>query len=318
MNLSNEELIHLYQEMLLCRALEEKMASVAEGWHGGAGEEATFVGAFFGLRENDYVCPHMRGGYCVHYLKGLSLEQVFGELYGRAVGPGKGKGIGLVGSMKYGIIPWCAGGLGPVFHTATGVALAAKLKKQGSVVVMSFGDGTSARGEFHEAVNFASVLKLPIVYVCQNNQWDMATPTERAIAQPDIVERARGYNIPGAQVDGNDVLAVHEAVQRAISRARTGEGPSLIECKTYRLRGHTTGDPALYKPKEIEAAWIKKDPVKQFSDYLFQKGLLSGEKVEEYVLQAKAQVEKVFKDVVLEGARPKRDKEFVLSGIFAP
>ncbi len=130
---------------------------------------------------------------------------MFGELYGRAIGPGKGKGIGLVGTMKHGTIPWCAGGLGPLFLTATGAALAAKLKKENRVVVMNFGDGTSARGEFHESVNFASVQKLPIVYVCQNNQWGVTARTERAIAEPDIVQQAPAYNMPGVVVDGNEV-----------------------------------------------------------------------------------------------------------------
>jgi TPP-dependent pyruvate/acetoin dehydrogenase alpha subunit len=318
MNLSNEYLVRMFQEMLVCRALEEKMITEAEGWHAGVGEEASFVGTFFGLGKDDYICPHLRGGYSAHYLKGLSLDQVFGELYGRVIGPGKGKGIGLVGSMKYGTVPWNAGGLGPVFVTSAGVALAVKLKKTGGVVVMNFGDGVSARGEFHEAVNFASVQKLPIVYVCQNNQWAMGTSTERAIAQIDIVERARSYNIPGIMVDGNDIISVHEVVQMAIARARRGDGPSLIECKTYRLKGHTTADTPFYKNQELEEAWLKKDPVKRFADYLIQKNILAQTQVEEHTQQAKAKMEKAYQDVVVKGERPKRDKEFLLSGVFAP
>lgn len=317
MNLSNEELAHLYREMLVYRAIEEQMISQTPGWHSAIGEEGSYAGAFFGLGKDDYVCPSHRGGYGVHYLKGLPLVEVFGEMYGRAIGPGRGKGLGLVGTMKYGIIPWCAGGLGPLLLTSTGVALAAKLKKKDSVVVIAFGDGTSSRGEFHEALNFASILKLPIVYVCVNNQWAMSMRVEKFIAVENIADRARGYSMPGVMVDGNDVLAVHEAVHEATTRARRGEGPSLIECKTYRLSGHMEADPALYMPKEEVEAWQSKDPIKRLCEYLIQKGLLTEQKAEEYSQEAKAEVEKAFKEAV-EGPRPERDKDFVLSGVFAP
>ncbi|MFH0768957.1 MAG: thiamine pyrophosphate-dependent dehydrogenase E1 component subunit alpha [Chloroflexota bacterium] len=318
MSLSKKEMIHLYQDMLLCRELERKMASETPGWHGAAGEEGVIVGAFFGLEKNDYICPHFRGHYSAQYVKGLSLEKTIGNIYARANAPVKGKGIGMVGSMKDGIIPLPCGPLGTIFLIAMGVALAAKIKKEGAVVVETFGDGESARGEFHEAMNFAAVKKLPIVYVCGNNKYGMFTRTERALAQPDIFERASGYNIPGVQIDGNDVLAVNETVQWAVGRARRGEGPSLIECKTYRLAGHTSGDPAPYKSKEEEEAWLKLDPIKRFTEYLIEKGVLTEQSAKEYSLEAKAKFEQAFKEVVTEGARARRDREYLLSGVYAP
>ena len=318
MALSNEGLVQLFQEMMVCRYFEDKMAQEAEGWHSGVGEEASFVGAFFGLSKEDFVAPHLRGGYSIHYLKGMPLEEVFGELYGRLNGAGHGKAIGLVGSMKYHTIPWNMGGLGPILTTSAGVALSIKLRHQPGIVMLNFGDGVGSRGEFHESLNFCAVKKLPIVWVCQNNQWAMGTATDRAVANPNIVERAHGYAIPGVTVDGNDVMAVYNAAQTAIARARAGEGPSLIECKTYRLKGHTVSDSGWYKVKEVEEAWLNKDPIKRFAKVLMDKKLLTQSKWEELDAKAKAKVETAYDNTVNKGARPKRDKEFLLSGVYAP
>jgi pyruvate dehydrogenase E1 component alpha subunit len=320
MDMNNEELFHLYQDMLVFRAIEETMTPQTETWHGAIGEEASHVGTYYGLEKDDIVGPHFRGIYGVHYLRGLSLPEVFGEIYNRAVSQSKGKYTGMVGTLKRGILPWCTGTLAQLFPIATGAALAAKQQKQNRVVVMSFGDGTSSRGEFHEALNFASILDLPIVYVCINNQWGEYTPTRKAVSAKNIADRALGYNIPGVTVDGNDVLAVHEAVQEAVARARRGEGPSLIECKTCRLGGHQSGDQALYRSEaeleEIEA-WRKRDPVKQFTEYLIQKGVLTAEKAEEYSQQAKTKAEKALQETT-DSPRPRRDEEFALSDVFAP
>ncbi|MBI2287597.1 MAG: thiamine pyrophosphate-dependent dehydrogenase E1 component subunit alpha [Chloroflexi bacterium] len=320
MKLNDEELFQLYQDMLVFRAIEEQMAPQTDTWHAAVGEEASHVGAYFGLEKDDVVGPHFRGIYGVHYLRGLSLPEVFGEIYNREISQSKGKGLGMVGSLKHGILPWTTGTLAQLFPISTGAALALKQKKQKRVVVVSFGDSTSSRGEFHEALNFASILKLPIVYVCINNKWGEYTATKKAIAAKDIADRAKGYNMPGVIADGNDVLAVNEAVQNAVARARRGEGSSLIECKTCRLGGHQTGDKALYRTKEEQAeveAWRKKDPIKQFTEYLIKKGVLTKEKAEEYAQQTKAKVEKACQDAVA-GARPRRDKEFALSEVFAP
>ncbi len=320
MSLNDEALFQLYQDMLVFRAIEESMDAQTDMWHGAVGEEASHVGAFFGLGKDDLALPHFRGIYGVHHLRGMSLLEVFAEMYNREMSQSKGKAMGMVGTLKHNILPWCTGALGPSFYIATGAALAVKLKKEDRVVVMSFGDGTSSRGEFHEALNFASILNLPIVYVCINNQWGEYSATKEVIAVKDIADRAHGYNMPGVVVDGNDVLAVQEAMQEATGRARKGEGPSLIECKTYRLGGHTSGDQTLYRSKEDQAeveAWRKKDPVKQFRKYLIQKGVLTEQKAEEYAQRAKTEVEKACQEAV-DSARPKREKDFVMSEVFAP
>ncbi|MBI4187896.1 MAG: thiamine pyrophosphate-dependent dehydrogenase E1 component subunit alpha [Chloroflexi bacterium] len=320
MNLNNEELLQLYQDMLVFRAIEEQMSAQAEGWHAAVGEEASHVGTYFGLQKDDVVGPHFRGIYGIHYMKGMSLLEVFSAIFNREMSQSKGKGLGMVGSLKHNILPWTTGTLAQLFPISTGAALALKQQKQKRVVVVSFGDSTSSRGEFHEALNFASILKLPIVYVCINNKWGEYTATKRGISAKDIADRAKGYSMPGVIADGQDVLAVNDAVQAAVARARRGDGPSLIECKTCRLGGHQVADKALYRTKEEQAeieAFRQRDPIKLFSEQLIKKHVLTEKKAEELADQTKAKVEKACQDAA-GGARPRRDKEFALSEVFAP
>ena len=317
MSLNDEELFKLYQDMTVFRAIEDTMTEQTKTWHSADGEEASHVGAYFGLDKEDIVLPHFRGLYGVYYVRGLPLAEVFAMIFNRANGYSKGKAMGMAGNLEKGILPWCTGTLGPPFVTATGAALAVKLKKQNRVVVISFGDGTSSRGEFHESLNFASIHKLPIIFVCINNQWGEYSATTEVISAKDIADRALGYSMPGVKVDGNDVLAVHDTMQEAIARARKGDGPSLIECKTYRLSGQTVGDQALYRRSEDAEPWKKRDSIKKLSEYLIQKGVLTEQNAEEYAQKAKAEVTKALQDAEA-GPRPRREKEFALSEIFAP
>ncbi|MDP3878704.1 MAG: thiamine pyrophosphate-dependent dehydrogenase E1 component subunit alpha [Dehalococcoidales bacterium] len=317
MSLNDEELFKLYQDMTVFRAIEDTMAEQAGSWHGAAGEEASHAGAFFGLDKDDIILPHFRGVYGVYYIKGVPLTEVFAMMYNRADGYSKGKAMGMAGNMEKGILPWCTGTLGPPFVTATGAALAIKLRKQSRVVVISFGDGTSSRGEFHESLNFASIYKLPIVFVCVNNQWGEYSATAEVIAAQDIADRALGYNMPGIKVDGNDVLAVHDVMQEAIAMARRGDGPSLIECKTYRLGGHTARDKTLYRRSEDAEPWKKRDPIKILSGYLVEKGVLTEQSAADYTEKARAEVLKALQTAEA-GPRPPREKEFAMSEIFAP
>ena len=317
MNLSNKEQVLLLKDMLVFRGIEEAMISRTDTWHSAVGEEASHTGIFFGLGKDDLAAPHFRGGYGAHFLRGLSLVEVFGEIFNRANSQSKGKGNGLVGSLKHNILPWTTGTLGALFLTATGAALSVKIKKENRVVVMSFGDGSSSRGEFHEALNFASVKKLPIVYVCINNQWAEFTSAADGVAAKNIADRAQGYNIPGVIVDGNDALAVYEAVQEAIDRARKGEGPSLVECKTYRMGGHTVSDKTLYMPKEQTENWKKKDPIKRFREHLIVKSILTEQEADKLVQDTVAEVEESLQKAI-DSPRPSRDKEFALSEVYAP
>jgi TPP-dependent pyruvate/acetoin dehydrogenase alpha subunit len=232
------------------------------------GEEAVAVGVCGALEDGDRIISTHRGhGHCI--AKGADLNRMMAELYGRETGYCKGKGgsmhiadfgIGMLGAN--GIV---AGGISIV----TGAGLAAQLEGNGRVAVSFFGDGASNAGPFHECLNIAAAWKLPMLYVCENNLYAAQTPAAQTHAMPDIAGRAAGYGIPGVIVDGNDILAVHEAAATAVARARAGEGPTLIECKTYRWRKHTEriGQPDSRPDVEIER-WMANDPIARLRHHL--------------------------------------------------
>ena len=236
------------------------------------GEEAVAVGVCSALNKDDQIISTHRGhGHCI--AKGADLNRMTAELYGRETGYCKGKGgsmhiadfdIGMLGAN--GIV---AGGISII----TGAGLAAQLDGGDRVAVGFFGDGASNAGPFHESINIAATWKLPVVYVCENNLWAVNTPARNSVATPDVATRAAGYGIPGTIVDGNNIVAVHEAAQTAIDRARAGHGPSLIECKTYRHRRHTerATQPDARPQSEIDA-WLEKDPIPRLRAYLAADG----------------------------------------------
>jgi len=254
------------------------------------GEEAVAVGVCAALdREDQIISTHRGHGHCI--AKGADLNRMMAELYGRETGYCKGKGgsmhiadfgIGMLGAN--GIV---AGGL-PI---VTGAGLAAQLDGKGRVAVSFFGDGASNAGPFHESINIASAWKLPMIYVCENNLYAVNTASSKSLARPDVAARAAGYGIPGVVVDGNDVLAVYEAATEAVARARAGEGPSLIECKTYRWRAHTERVNQLdVRPKEEIEKWKEQDPIANLVRHLKQQqGQLTDaefEKMDSEILQA--------------------------------
>lgn len=279
---------HLLHQMLRIRRFEERCAELYQmekirGFlHLYIGEEAVAVGVCAALRREDQIISTHRGhGHCI--AKGADLNRMMAELYGRETGYCKGKGgsmhiadfgIGMLGAN--GIV---AGGI-PI---VTGAGLAAQLDGDGRVAVSFFGDGASNAGPFHECINIAATWKLPMVYVCENNQFAVNTPAAKSLAFPDVAARAAGYGIPGIIVDGNDVIAVHKAAVDAVARARAGEGPSLIECKTYRIRPHTERptQPDYRTRDEIEQ-WMDKCPIARLVDRLKQQqGQLTDEEFEE-------------------------------------
>ena len=232
------------------------------------GEEAVAVGVCAALNRDDQIISTHRGhGHCI--AKGADLNRMMAELYGRETGYCKGKGgsmhiadfgIGMLGAN--GIV---AGGISIV----TGAGLAAQMEGEGRVAVSFFGDGASNAGPFHESINIASAWKLPMIYVCENNLWAASTAAATTLAQEDVAARAAGYGIPGVVVDGNDVLAVHEAALEAVARARAGEGPTLIECKTYRQRRHTERPGQVdYRTDGEIAAWMDRDPIPRLVEHL--------------------------------------------------
>jgi pyruvate dehydrogenase E1 component alpha subunit len=214
-------------------------------------------------------------------MKGVDIKIMMAGMFGRKNGCGKGRGpASHSGDNSIGLLAG-TGLIGSGIPISTGAALAMKLQKKDSVAIHFFGDGASNRGDFHESLNIAGAMKLPVVYVCDNNCYAMSVPATCSMAIEDIAIRAAGYGFPGVVVDGNDLLAVYQATQQAIDRARKGDGPTLIECKTYRWLGHNFNDPELYRKAEEKETWKQKCPVKRFEEYLKGRGLLDEAKVKE-------------------------------------
>ena len=279
-----EELIGYLRQMLRIRRFEEKVLDlltrdvVKGASHLYIGEEAVAVGACAAIRKDDYITSTHRGhGHCI--AKGADLKLMLAELCGKATGYCKGRG----GSMH--IADVTSGNLGATgivgsnIPVATGAGLSIKMRKTDQVVLCFFGDGAANTGAFHESLNMAAIWKLPVVYICENNLYGMSVSVKRAFPFEDIAERAKGYNIPGVIADGMDVLNVKETVEKAVERARRGEGPTLVECKTYRFLGHSRSDPRRYRTREEEEYWRARDPIKTFSEKLLNAGILTEEKL---------------------------------------
>lgn len=298
--LANDRLIWMYRMMLLIRESEEKAIVLSKKGElptqlSGVGEEAVTVGACASLQEKDYLAPHHRGMSDI-LAKGVNPKDLFAEAYGKPAGLCKGKG----GSYHMADIKHRVLGInvivGANIPIAAGSALAQKMQGINSVVACMFGDGGVNQGTFNEGINLAAIWKLPVVYICKNNQYAMATASCYAISG-SIPERATGYGIPGVSIDGNDVLAVYETVREAVERARRGEGPSLIECRTSRWYGHHAGagdDELLgwkYRPEgEVEEV-KKKDPIKRFEKHLLTQKVATEKEVEEIKQSVKKEIE---------------------------
>ncbi|MBI2847054.1 MAG: thiamine pyrophosphate-dependent dehydrogenase E1 component subunit alpha [Chloroflexi bacterium] len=286
MTLKREQLIWAYEMMVLIRRLEESlMDAVAQGkptyvGHPYSGQEAVAVGVCANLNSNDYLfSSHRAKGWAL--AKGLDLNKVVAEMWGKVTGASMGRG----GEMQ--MADATAGYMGGNVVVASnlplacGTALAAKLRGKGQVTVCQFGDGASNQGAFHESLNLSAIWKLPVVWLCENNRYAESTPVEYAVSVPNIAERAKAYNIPGVTVDGQDVLAVYDAAGQAVKRARTGEGPTLVEAKTYRYYGHFFGDKTTrYRTQEEEAAFRAKDCILQFKKKVLEQELLTPKDLE--------------------------------------
>ena len=276
-----EQSVKLYTDMVRSRAFEERVISlVPKGkipgtWMSGIGQEG-IVAAVGQLRRDDYITYTHRGAYCF-ICRGMDPRKLLAELYGKRTGYCKGKGGRHIADVEHGVFgkSGTIGGHAPI---AVGLATAIQIRGGDQIVMSFFGDGASNRGPTHESMNMAAVWKLPIVWVCENNGYAGLGPTSMSTAVSDISDIAASYAMPGESVDGNDVLAVFEATQRAISRVRAGEGPSLIELKTYRLRPFAEGVVDSRDPQEVEV-WKRKDPVEGFRRQLLERGILSEESV---------------------------------------
>jgi len=277
---SKEFKIGLLRRMMEIRAFEDKVfellaRNILQGAsHVYAGQEAVAVGACSAITERDYATSTHRGhGHCIAL--GADLRLMMAELCGKATGYCKGRGgsmhIADVSNRNLG----ATGIVGGNIPVGTGAALAVQMQKTGGVVLCFFGDGASNEGVFHESLNMAGKWKLPVIYICENNLYGMSVAFERACAVADIAARASAYAMPGVCVDGQRVLEVRQAVLEAVARARKGEGPTLIEAKTYRYRGHSRSDPRVYRTKEEEAYWHERDPIVLFKADLIEEGVLT-------------------------------------------
>lgn len=290
MAISNETWLKIYRDMIRQRALDyqlvknAKSGEMSPGWHSGLGEDA-IVAPVALLGEDDYVTYTHRGAY-VWIARGMSMKEVIAEFYGKATGCAGGYGGTHIAKPSLGIFGR-SGMQGGHFPLAVGMGITAQMKGKGQVVMMFFGDGCGTRGHLHEAFNFASVWKLPIIWMCENNGLSMSVKLEKTWAIKYIAKIADNYAMPGRTVDGNDVIAVAEAASEFIERARKGEGPALLEMITYRWRGHVEGDPMTYRTTEETKEWQKKDSVPRFEKALLDKGLLS----EEVILKIKKEAD---------------------------
>ena len=253
--------IDLLRQMILSRVLEQTCCELNPRWFPAEGEEAVLVGAFYGLRLDDIIAPHYRGPFITYAMRGADLARLVGQALGKEIGYARGRAPGFTGPFSLNIVPWVAGDLGTSIGVATGTALASQYDQMDRVTVLSFGDGTTNRGDFHEGLNLAAVWRLPIVYVCQHNQYSISLHASQVLGCGQIAARAAGYGIPGVTIDGNDVLTVHAAVQDAVARARSGGGPTLVEACTYRVAGHWASDPGGYRTDEEVAPWQARDPI---------------------------------------------------------
>lgn len=282
--ISTETLLSMYKTMVKIRVFESRVGDLfAQGKLPGfihlyIGEEAVATGVCAHLDEGDYITSTHRGhGHLI--AKGGDLKLMMAELYGKRTGYCKGKGGSMhIADLDLGILGanGIVGGGPPI---ATGAAFALKYLEKENVVVCFFGDGASNQGTTHEGMNMASIWKLPVVFVCENNFYGISLSQAEHQSIADIADRAAAYDMPGIVVDGNDVTAVFEAAAEAVKRARSGQGPSLIECKTYRYRGHFEGDPTVYRSKDEVEAWMKKDPIPRFEITLKQMGILDDSQI---------------------------------------
>ncbi len=317
--IENAKLLEMYRQMLTIRFFEEKVFElygqnlVPGTIHLYAGEEAVAVGVCANLRRDDYITSTHRGhGHCI--AKGARLDKTMAEILGRKTGYCKGKGGSMhIADFSIGMLGATAV-VGAGIPIAVGAGLSIKLRSTDQVVACFFGEGASNQGTFHEGINLAAVWDLPVLFVCENNLYAMGTRQSRAMVIENIADRAVAYGIPGVVVDGNDVLAVYEAAHRAVERGRRGEGPTLIECKTYRQKGHSRFDPAAYRPKEEVETWLKKDPIVRLQRKLLDLKALVEAEDNEIVQEVRTAVDEATK-FALESPFP--DAEEALVDVYA-
>lgn len=309
----------LLRQMYTIRAFEERaeqlyaLGKVHGTMHLSIGEEASAVGSIAALRPDDLILSTHRGhGHCI--AKGADLNRMMAEFLGKETGYCRGRGgsmhIADVAGGNLGANGVVGGGL-PI---SVGVGLALRMQKRDQIVLCFFGDGAANNGAFHESLNMAAIWKLPVVFVCENNQYAMSLSVRRAFAIERISDRAAAYGMPGVTVDGNDLLAVYQAVSAAAQRARANQGPTLIENVTYRWRGHSKSDANRYRTREEIEAWKQKCPIKRFRARLIEEGVLTEEEADRLEQEARQAIDAA---VAFAEASPEPSLDTLEEGVYA-
>ncbi len=273
---ANSIQLHLLTQMLRGRAVEDAIQSVSGFYHPAHGEEGVITGTFCALNDDDVGLPHYRGAIVASLARGGNPHELLAGVLGKLTGPTRGRQRGdFLGKFASNYFGLFSGTLGPSIGYATGSALAAKLDGSGVATAVTFGDGTANSGLLYESLNMASMFCLPVVFVCQYNQFAVSMPSSRSIAGGSLSARAAAFGMPATEVDGNDAIAVHAAVRAGLDRARRGEGPSFIVGVTYRVSGHWTNDGCAYRDQAVTTEWQRRDPIERLAMSMIDEGLLT-------------------------------------------
>ena len=300
--LSDEAILELHRVMVRQRLIDDRMLTLQRqgriGFYGACvGQEAAVFGSASALEPTDWIVPALREAGALLY-RGFTLREYFNQLLGNNADITKGRQMPCHPPGHDYHYVTMSSVIANQIPQACGLALAGKLKQDGRVTMCFMGDGATSEGDFHTGLNVATVQKLPVVWICQNNQWSISTPVGRQSAARSMAAKAKGYGIPGFRVDGNDLLAVHKIASEAAARARSGEGPTLIECLTWRLGAHTTSDdPTRYRDEDVTKSWWELDPLGRTRRYLIAKGLWSDEQEQAQQDELDAEIRAVWTEV---------------------
>ncbi len=289
-----------------------RQGKIVGGVYVGRGQEAIGVGSALQLMEGDVVLPSHRD-FSSFLIRGFSLADIFANWMGRADTLTRGRENTLhIGDMKRGVIPIISplGGTSPV---ACGVGMVLKRRGHGNVALVHLGEGTASMGQVHEAMNVAGVMKLPVVFICNNNGYAYSTPVEKQFAVKNLAVRGPAYGMPGKTIDGNNVLVVYGAVGEAVARARQGKGPSFLECMTFRMTGHSAHDAAEYVPARLLREWARKDPIQRLEKYLLTENILTRQQIDDLERRIQAEIDAAIADAE---ARALPKGETALEGVY--
>ena len=319
--LSSELLLKLHQELLLPRLIENKMLLLRRQgriskWFSGFGQEAVSVGCTAAINSDEYILPRIRN-LGVFTSRVVPLEKLFSQFEAKAAGFTKGRDRTFHFNSEEHKIIAAPSLLGPQLEIALGLALAHKLRDENKLILAFSGDGESSQGAFHEALNVASVWKLPIIFVIENNGYALSTPSNEQYACKKLSDRALGYGMEGITISGNNILEVYNTISSFAATVRTNPRPVLIECETFRMRGHEEGSGTSYVPQQLQAAWAKLDPLSQYQQFLIQEKLLSESKIEELTVEFNNQIE-VAREYALAQPEIIADEQRELAEVYYP